>query len=412
MEMRSASTIAAAAGLLLVLVSAAAGQQGEGSADGRSWFETFRETWEAGGQGWTFEDRSGRPSDFHVSQYLAYDDGEEPNYSYWCGSFDYDANGGYGDGWNGILELPEIDVPSGRNPPVLRFKYRICSDQMQKVPDRAWVEVKDGGEYRLLWDYAGPTCSWVTQPPIFLEPYDEPLKLRFRFRSGGDKSDEDGVFDSDGGAFHVDEIRVHEFGTGENYFYDDVEDGVGFCTSVDVPGGGLAPHVIEAPCRAYSGTHCVTVTPPGDTTFVPPNVFCSITSPPVHVDWAELQHCMLYYAGGHYGYGDRWDERVYQLSVDDGETWKRVAENTWVVTEHEFCKEFSQFGLAGYDIAPHLPAYTIRLRLSVLTDETGIETGAGGVAGSFLDDIWCECSNWTGVQEQEASWGTIKAMFR
>ena len=30
------------------------------------------------------------------AEYYAYDDGEEPNYSYWCGSFDYDANGGYG----------------------------------------------------------------------------------------------------------------------------------------------------------------------------------------------------------------------------------------------------------------------------------------------------------------------------
>jgi len=398
--------------VLAVLASAATGQQ-SAEPQNRSWFVVFREDWENGGVGWTFEDRSGRPSDFHVSEYYAYNDGEEPNYSYWCGSFEYDANGGYGDGWNGILELPELDIPTGRNPPVLSFRYRICTGGTPDSPDRAWVEVKHLGEYRLLWDYWGSSCSWQAQAPMFLEPFDNPLKLRFRFRSGGDRSDEDGGFDSDGGAFHVDEIRVHEFATGVDYFYDDVEDGEGECWSVDVPGAGLLPHLIELPCRAYSDPTCVTVTPPGDTTYVPPNVFCTVTSPPIHVEWAENDWCMLYYAGAHCGAGDLWDERVFQLSVDDGVTWSRAAANTWQVTEHEFCGDFSASGADGYDISEFLPATTIRLRLSVLTDETGIGPGLGGAAGSFLDDVWVECRNWTGIDEEQlTSWGTIKALYR
>jgi hypothetical protein len=244
-------------------------------------------------------------------------------------------------------------------------------------------------------------------------PHDDPLKLRFRFRSGGDRSDEDGGFDSNGGAFHVDNIRVYEFGTGTDFFFDDVEDSVGLCTSVDVPGGHVLPHLIETSCRAFSDPTCLTVTPPGDTTLVPPNVYCVITSPNIHVEWSDSDWCMLFYAGGHYGEGDRWDERVFQLSTDGGETWVRAAENTWLTTEHDTCNSFSDFGLGGYDISEFLPAETIRLKLSVLTDETGIGPGITNAAGTFLDDVYCRCWDWTGIdEEREKSWGAIKAMYR
>jgi hypothetical protein len=391
---------------------AASAQQSDYPEGNRSWFEVFHEDWENGGQGWTFEDRSGRPSDFHVSQYYAYDDGQEPNYSYWCGTFEYDANGGYGEGWNGILELPEIDIPAGRYPPMITFKFRICTDEFPSIPDRAWLEVLYLGEYRLLMEYAGTACSWQSQGPMFLEPYDNPLKMRFRFRSGGDRSDQDGYYDSDGGAFHVDELRVYELGTGVDYFYDDVEDGVGLCTSIDVPGAGCAPRLIELPCRAYSDPTCVTIAEEGDTTFVPANAYYLIESPPIQVEWAVGPWCHLYYAGAHTGYGDRWDERLFQLSVDGGATWSRVVQNIWQSTEHEYCNEFSPYGLGGYDISEFLPAETIRLRLSVLTDETPIVASAGGAAGSFLDDVWCECMDWTGISdEREVSWGTTKALY-
>jgi len=397
--------------MLGVLASAAAGQQGEEPQGERSWFEVFRETWETGGQGWTFEDRSGRPSDFHVSEYYDYDDGTAPNYSYWCGSFDYDANGGYGDGWNGILELPEIDLMGAVNPR-LSFRYRRYSYAYPNEDDLTRVQVKHLGEYRDLASYSGASGVWLQQAPLDVQPFDNPLEVRFYFRSDIDKSDEDGGFDSDGGAFHVDEIRVHEL-DGDDYFYDDVEDGVGLCTAVDVSGGGVVPHLIELPCRAYSDPTCVTVTPPGDTTYVPAHTFCSVTSPPIHVEWAENDQCRMYYAGAHCGAGDITDQRVFQLSLDDGVTWLRGVRNDWETTEHVFCNEFSSAGLGGYDISSFLPAYTLRLRLSVLTDETGIGPGLGGAAGSFLDDVWVKCWNWTGVQEElPSSWGTIKALYR
>ena len=397
--------------MLGVLVSTATGQQSGEPAGGREWFEVFREDWENGGVGWTLEDRSGRPSDFHVSEYYAYDDGTAPNYSYWCGSFDYDANGGYGDGWNGILELPEIDLTDAVNPR-LSFRYRRYSYNYPDEDDFTRVQVKHLGEYRDLALYSGASSVWHQQPPLDIQPFDNPLEVRFYFRSGIDVSDEDGAFDSNGGAFHVDEIRVHEL-SGGDYFYDDVEDGVGLCTSVDVPGGGVVPHLIELPCRAYSDPTCVTVTPPGDTTYVPPNTFCSVTSPPIHVEWAVDDQCRMYYAGAHCGVGGITDERVFQLSLDDGVTWLRGVRNDWEWTEAEFCNEFSMYGLGGYDISSFLPAYTLRLRLSVLTDETGIGPGLGGAAGTFLDDVWVKCWNWTGIQEDlPSSWGTIKALYR
>jgi hypothetical protein len=397
--------------LLGALVSTAAGQQSAEPPHDRSWFEVFREDWENGGVGWTFEDRSGRPSDFHVSEYYAYNDGEEPNYSYWCGTFDYDADGGYGDGWNGILELPEIDLTDGVNPR-LSFRYRHHSYTYPDESDLTRVQVKHLGEYRELVAYAGNSGGWQQQPPLDVQPFDNPLQVRFYFRSGIERSDETGAYNSVAGAFHVDEIRVHELG-GDDYFYDDVEDSVGLCTSVDVPGGGVVPHLIELPCRAYSDPTCVTVTPPGDTTYVPPNTFISATSPPIHVEWAENDQCRMYYAGCHCGVGDITDERVFQVSVDDGVTWIRVAYNDWETTEHHFCGEFSLPGQEGFDISSFLPAYTLRLRLSILTDETGIGPGAGGAAGSFIDDIWVTTWNWTGVQEDlPSSWGTIKAIYR
>jgi hypothetical protein len=397
--------------LLGVLASAAAGQQSTEPSANRSWFEVYRVDWENGQQGWTFEDRSGRASDFHVSQYYAYDDGEEPNYSYWCGTFEYDPDGGYGEGWNAILELPEFEIPAGSNAPLVKFKFRICTDSSPQVPDRAWFEIMHLGEYRTMMEYTGASCAWQSQAPMFLEPYDNPVKMRFRFRSSGDLSDQDGGFDSDGGAFHVDEIDVYEIGTGVSFFYDNVEDGEGQCTSVSVPGAGVLPRLIELPCRAYSDPTCVTIAEEGDTTFVPPNAYVVITSSPIHVEWSGLDWCNLYYAGAHTGFGDRWDQRVFQLSTDDGVTWRRAAENTWQSTEHEYCNEFSPWGLGGYDISEFLPTPTIRLRLSVLTDDTGITASLGGAAGSFLDDVYVRCWDWTGIDE-ETSWGTIKSLYR
>jgi hypothetical protein len=396
--------------LLAAFVSPATGQVPGESPSGREWFEPFHEDWENGGFGWTLVDRSRGGCDFHVSTYCAYDDGTLPNYSYWCGTFDYDADGGYGDGWSETLLLPEIDLPVGHGPLKLRFRYRTFTYDHR---DFAMVEVQHLGEYRTVWDSHGGSGTWNMSPSIDLEPCDSPLKLRFRVRSNEDRSDEDGYFNSVGGAFHCDEIRVYEFGTGVEYFYDDAEDGDGLCSPVDVPAAGTVPHLIDLPCRAYSDPTTLTCCPPGDTTSVLPNTFCSIISPLIDVEGAD--QAKVFYAGSNCGLGDVEDVRAYHVSVDGGVSWFLVARNDWESEEAMFCGDFSPYGLGGYDISGLLPAATIRLRLSLLTNEDGIGPGTGGAAGTFLDDVWVEVSPPpTSIEEcaAEVTWSRIKGLYR
>lgn len=42
---------------------------------------------------------------FHVDSYMAH----SGSYSWWCGTFEYDANGGYGNNWRDVLEIPPVD---------------------------------------------------------------------------------------------------------------------------------------------------------------------------------------------------------------------------------------------------------------------------------------------------------------
>ena len=56
--------------------------------------------------GWTSTDFTATVSPhFHWDTYMAYEGA-----SWWCGSFDYDADGGYGNGWDDRLSLPPIYV--------------------------------------------------------------------------------------------------------------------------------------------------------------------------------------------------------------------------------------------------------------------------------------------------------------
>jgi hypothetical protein len=396
-------------GVLGVLVSTATGQQSAEPARNRNSFEVFREDWEGGGlPGWTFLDRSGGPSEFHVSTYYAYDDGTPPNYSYWCGTFDYDADGGYGDGWREYLELPSIDLTDAVSPR-LSFRYRHHS---VNVRDVARVEVKHLGEYRELVSYAGNSVHWQQQLGLDIQPFDNPLEVRFHFRSNISVSDETAPFNSVAGAFHVDEIRVHEF-AGDDYFFDDVEDGVGLCSPVDVPPTGIVPHLIELPCRAYSDPTCMNACEPGDTTSVPPNVFFSSVTPSIHVEGASectlfqaIHYCMPHEAGGK-------DEILIDASVDGGTTWSQVAYvMNPVGLDYPGCNQFGPSGLAGWNLSYLLPATSLMVRSSMLADDDGIGPGVSGAGGVFTDDIWVVVDTLTTTIQEGMSWGRVKSLYR
>ena len=111
---------------------------------------------ESGGVGWTHGDNTATATPhFHVDTYYAYDDGTAPNYSYWCGTFDYDADGGYGDGWVEFLELPPIDLTDVVNPRV-SFRYRHHSVNVLDIA--RGVRGKE----------AGPAVQRTVDPPTIV----------------------------------------------------------------------------------------------------------------------------------------------------------------------------------------------------------------------------------------------------
>jgi hypothetical protein len=84
------------------------------------WFDDI----ESGVNGWTTEDFSaGAAPHFHVDTYMAY----EGTYSWWCGTFDYDADGGYGNSWDDRLVIPTVDL-TGATYPILTYAFRHDSE--------------------------------------------------------------------------------------------------------------------------------------------------------------------------------------------------------------------------------------------------------------------------------------------
>jgi hypothetical protein len=322
---------------------------------------------------------------FHFDAYMTY----EGEYSWWCGNFDYDANGGYGNGWDDRLELPPIhvnpvavenvswavlkalyrDEPSGdlrgraRDPvmPVLTFAYRHDSEIGY---DYTYVQAESMGVYVNLnrgYDGAQP---WTDIGPYGFElsNYDDPLQLRFRFISDGAWSDEDGLYLSVGGGFGVDNIKVYDFSTGEVLFYDTTEYDSPNSSFPAVPGAaGDYWHVIDRACPAYSDPHSWWCGDDADTSFVPPNLANGLYSP---VSFLGTVDGSNYYQVAAY-WGD--------MEACDG--WASSAYNTGF--------DIGQFGwqtcYAGMLFIMH-------------TTDNGCGPGAAGDAGVMLDDLWI-CTN-------------------
>jgi len=119
--------------------------------------------------------------------------------------------------------------------------------------DTAHVPVPTNGDRAfLLWHDDNESGGWqdIGVYGYVLLDYDSPLAVRFRFISDAAYSDEDAVYDSDGGAFHIDDIQVFDYYGSHVYFFDDVEDGVGQCTSVVPQVAGDYWHLVEKRCSA------------------------------------------------------------------------------------------------------------------------------------------------------------------
>ncbi len=365
----------------------------------RSPIVLFFDDMESGVAGWTSADNTATSTPhFHLDTYMAY----EGTYSWWCGTFDYDADGGYGNSWDDRLVIPTTDL-SAATYPILTYAFRHDSEAgydftyVQAESLGVFVDLNRGYDGRAPWTDIGLYG-------FILQTYDNPLEARFRFLSDGGWSDEDGDYLSVGGGFMCDIVKVFDYFGGYVYFYDDGESG-GLCVPGIPPSSGDWWHIIDRACPAYSDPHSWWCGDDADTSLIPPNLNNSLISPAVSIVGSTTCTLrMLVHAEVPTIDSDYWTEEV---SVDGGSSW--VTTGVWW-GDFGQCNGWGTAGIAGVDISGILPGTQFRLKLTFYSTDNGCGPGAAGGAGIMLDDTWLE--DWTGSPVEEKSWGSIKAMYR
>jgi hypothetical protein len=360
----------------------------------------FYDDIESGAPGWSTADLSATASPhFHWDTYLAY-----MGQSWWCGNFDYDADGGYGNSWDDRLNIQSVDL-TGATYPILTYAFRHDSEVGY---DFTYVQAESMGSYvNLNRGYDGYQ-AWtdIGVYGFILATYDNPLNARFRFISDGAWSDEDGLYLSNGGAFHCDIVKVFDYFTGYVFFYDDADANVNLVPSVPSAAGDYW-HVIDKLCPAYSDPHSWWCGDDADTNLIPGNLQNGLFSPVVDLSAAATctarfalhfaipqvdNDYVAFYGGvgyGYYGIASYWG--------DFGQ-----------------CDGWGSSGFAGFDISQFDdPPYGMGGFLWVFytTDNGCGPTPAGNMAGLTVDDFWLE-GELLGVPVEETSWGSIKAMYQ
>ncbi len=335
---------------------------------------------------------------FHVDSYMPFDGTDH----WWCGNFDYDADGGYGNGWDDRLNIPATDV-SAATYPVLTFAHYFSSELNW---DFTYVQAKQAGAYiDLNSGYTGVITggTWIDIGVygFVLTGLDNPIEARFRFLSDGNTSDEDGLYASVGGGYMVDNIKIYDFYGGAVYFLDDVNSG-GICVPTIPGSAGSWWHLVNDICSSnvvpswWCGDDA-------DTSLIPPNLDNALITPAVDISGALT--CTVRYAVHAEvpsGVGDFWYNHVIVDGVDYnlGGWWGDFGQ----------CGGFGTSGLTGDDISDLLPASSVQYMIIFYTDEFGCGPGTAGGAGINLDDTWFE--GMPIVPVESSSWGNIKAMYR
>ncbi len=360
------------------------------------WFDDI----EGDVSGWGSVDFSaGASPHFHTDAYLAY----EGDYSWWCGNFDYDADGGYGNSWDDRLLIPTTDL-SAATYPILTCAFRHDSEIGY---DSTYVQAESMGVFvNLNRGYDGIE-AWtdIGLYGFILGTYDNPLNARFRFLSDGAWSDQDGLYLSVGGAFMCDIVKVFDYFGGYVYFFDNADDQVNLIPAVPGAAGDFW-HLIDRMCPAYSDPHSWWCGDDADTALIPPMLQNGLYSPLVDLTSAvtctahmalhfaiptvDNDYCALYGSAGHdyYGVASYWGD----FGSCDG----------WGSTGLNIGFDITQFDDPPYGMGGFL--------WIMYTTENGCGPGVGGDAGVMIDDVWFE-----GVHEdavEDASWGEIKALFR
>ena len=343
---------------------------------------------------------------FHWDTYYAYGGSGE---SWWCGNFDYDANGGYGNSWDDRLVIPTLDLSTATYP-ILTYAYRHDSEPAY---DFTYVQAESLGVYRNLNRGYDGVQAWtdIGVYGFVLVPYDDPFNARFRFVSDGAYSDEDGDYLSDGGAFAVDNIQVFDYFTGYVYFYDSEPEPAreGECVPAVPSAAGDYWHLIDRACPALSDPHSWWCGDDADTSFVPPNLQNALFSPLVDISAAAA--CTAHFAM-HFAIPTVDNDYVSMFVTADGANYYSIGGwwgdfgscDGWGGTPYNIGFDCTQFDFPG--------PYTYAGFVWVMnTTDNGCGPAGGGDAGAMIDDLWFE-GPLAGSPVEETSWGSIKAMYQ
>jgi len=360
------------------------------------WFDDM----EGGDNGWTHGDwtATGAPPQFHVDSYMAYGG---TGSSWWCGNFNYDADGGYGNNWYEWLFIPATDVSAAGAYAVLTFCYRYDSEATY---DFSYIQAESLGVYVDLqsWDGLGAWTD-IGVYGYLVDPYDNPFKGRFMFTSDGAWSDADGN-NTVGGGFACDNIRLFDF-FGGDFFFDDVESG-GLCTPSHPGASGDWWHRRYDACSSYDGVYSWWCGDDADTSLIPPLLQNWLDSPWIDVSMAAT--CLLR-AAVHFevppidnDYMARWvtydGVNYYQLNATWGDA---AACNLW---------SSSYYAGKQLDVLTPWPQSQVQVSHAFYTTANGCGPGAAGGAGVTIDRVWLEGEVISPVQAK--SWGSIKSMYR
>jgi len=364
------------------------------------WFDDM----EGGDNGWTHGDftATGSSPRFHVDTYMAYGGSGS---SWWCGSFDYDADGGYGNSWYEYLNIPTTDVSSAGAYAVLTFAFRYDSEATY---DFTYIQAESLGVWKDLESFDG-YGAWfdIGAYGYLIDTYDNPFMGRFLFSSDGAWSDAEGN-NTVGGGFACDNIKLFDFYTSNVFFYDDAESG-GLCVAGHPGASGDYWHRKYDDCSSYSGHYSWWCGRDADTTLIPGLLQNWLDSPWINsTGYATcLLRSMLHFEVPTVDndYLARWvtydGVNYYQLNASWGDF---AACSGW---SGAYWTTGKQLDL----LTPGWPGVTqVQVSHAFYTTANGCGPGGGGGAGVTIDNVQLEGEPWSSVEPR--SWGGIKSLYR
>ncbi len=356
---------------------------------------------ESGVNGWTTHDFTATAvPHFHMDTYMAY----EGTYSWWCGTFDYDLDGGYGNSWDDRLIIPTTDL-TGATYPILTYAFRHDSETGY---DYTYVQAESMGVFVNLnrgYDGSAPWTD-IGLYGFILQTYDNPLNARFRFISDGAWSDADGLYLSVGGAFMCDIVQVFDYFSGQVFFFDNADDQVHMVPGIPGSAGDWW-HIIDRMCPAYSDPHSWWCGDDADTSLIPPGLQNGLFTPIVPVYAAS---CTAYMAV-HFAIPTVDNDYCEFLGTPDGVDYYHIV-SYW--GDFGSCDGWGGTGLnVGFDVGQFgtPPLLNAGFLWIMNTTDNGCGPGAGGDAGIMVDDTWFMGVPYA-TPVEDSSWGEIKAMYR